>query len=211
MARYKNGINGPVSGKVGTVVAASWRGIDYLRSVSDTRNVKWTEAQVLQRLKMAAVMAWLKPLLVVINIGFQAFREKKTPLNAAVSYHLKEALKGEPPEYEIDFKKAIFSIGVLLVSFVREVLGIGNALLHLKWENGVETAYSAPGDRATFIVYNKARERFVTFENEAVRADGEATLQLPEEFEGDTVHCYMFYVGGKMVSTSSYLGEVVVA
>ncbi|MGY4383626.1 hypothetical protein ACVWYN_000645 [Pedobacter sp. UYP24] len=41
---------------------------------------------------------------------------------------------------------------------------------------------------------------------------GEVNLNLPNSFAGNTVHCWMQYVDqtGTAVSTTAYLGEVVV-
>jgi hypothetical protein len=212
MARYKNGINGPFSGKVGTVVGASWRGIDYVRGVADTSKIKWSERQINQRVLFALVVNWLKPLWSVINLGYQVFQKRKTPLNAAIGYHMKNAVKGEAPNFEIEFSKAIFSIGELLTSLVTGLVALGDAILRINWDNIAESVYNSGSDRAIFVVYNPDKQQFVSFVCSALRADRQVLLQLPNGFAGDGVHCYMFYANekGDKVSTSQYLGEVVV-
>lgn len=212
MARYKDGINGAFRGKVGTVVGASWRGIDYVRTVADTSRIKWSEAQINQRILFALVVNWIKPLWAVINLGYQRYKNRKTPLNAAVGYHMKEAVKGEAPDLEIEFSKAIFSVGELLMSLIKELVALGNAMLRISWDNMAQSVYSCGSDRAIFIVYNPGKQQFISFICSALRADGEAVLQLPIGFAGDAVHCYMFFASekGDMVSTSQYLGEMVV-
>ncbi|WP_262249124.1 DUF6266 family protein, partial [Parapedobacter soli] len=45
MAKFINGANGTFSGKVGSVIGASWRGIHYLRGLAKKSNVPATEAQ----------------------------------------------------------------------------------------------------------------------------------------------------------------------
>lgn len=84
MATYKNGINGAFSGKVGSVVGATCRGITYFRSLPETTNAP-TDKQINQRLKFALVMGWLQPLLNIINIGYQVLAGYKTPMNRGVS------------------------------------------------------------------------------------------------------------------------------
>lgn len=210
MARYKNGVNGAFSGKVGTVIGATCRGIDYMRGLPDLSGVTATKKQLDQRLKFALVMGWLKPLLSLINIGYQVLTGYKTPMNRAVSYHLTEATTGEGPDYRIDFKKAIFSRGELLVSWILEVLCLVNAVLTIKWENGPVSAFSKANDKASFIIYNPVKQEFVTFPDVAVRAEQEISLQLPVVFAGDQVHGWMQYTNadGDAVSTSLYLGEI---
>jgi hypothetical protein len=207
MARYKNGINGAFSGKVGTVVGSSYRGIAYMRSLPETTKPP-TEKQLHQRLKFSVITAWLRPILALINIGFQILTGDKNAMNRAVSYHMKEALIDNGQDVEIDFKKAIFSRGELLVSWILEVLTLVSAVLNIKWDNGPESAF----DKASFIIYNPQKEKFVTFKDAAQRQDKETVLQLPKRFAGDTVHAWMQYTNeaGNMVSTSVYLGQIVV-
>jgi len=211
MARYQNGINGPFSGRVGKVVGANWRGIDYMRTVGSSPK-HWSFAQINQRLRFALAMNWLNPLLALINIGYQQIKIKKTPLNAAVSYHLKHAIRAEGPDYSIDFSKAIFSIGELLISFVREMVSLSDRMLLITWDHMTETIYSSAADKITFIIYSPSCRQFVIFKDEAGRGDMEAVLQLPVTFAGSSVHCYLYFVNaaGDQVSTSLYLGELVV-
>jgi hypothetical protein len=59
MGRIKKGILGGFSGKVGSVVGASWKSIDYIRSLpASVRNPR-TPAQVNQRSKFATVIKFL--------------------------------------------------------------------------------------------------------------------------------------------------------
>jgi len=210
MARYKNGINGPVSGKVGSVIASSWRGVDYVKSVNDVWSKPRTEAQLLQQEILGLVNSWLKPVRDLIWIGFQVFKGTKTPMNAAVSLIMKGAVlivEGRP---EIDFPKVILSRGELQISLVSEIVALADGVLLVKWDNAFPSVFNADGDRATFVVYNPSKKEFVTFPDAAVRADREVRLQLPAGFAGDEVHTYLFYVNeaGDGVSTSQYLGAV---
>ncbi|MES2454487.1 MAG: DUF6266 family protein [Bacteroidota bacterium] len=212
MARYKNGINGPVSGKVGSVVASSWKGIDYVKGLSDPRGKQGTPGQVGARQIFATVSSWLRPLKLLINIGFQNCTEGMTPMNVAISLTLREAVKGLGADREIDFSRAVFSRGDLLISLIEGVTALVAGVLQVMWRDAPASAFCKDTDRATFVFYNPAKEQFVAFEHVALRADGEVVLQLPAEFSGDLVHCYQFYVSeqGDAVSSSQYLGQVLV-
>ena len=212
MGRYKNGINGAFSGKVGNVVGESWRGVDYMRSLPETSKT-FSEKQRNQHFLMGMISGWLKPLKHLIEIGYQIFVTGKTPMNGCVSYHMKHAVDGNSPiEYVINFAKVIFSRGELLVPFIKEVLSLIDAVLHIKWENAGASIFNNDDDRATFVVYNPAKKAFVTFEHVAHRADKEVMLQLPPGYANDTVHCWQHFVNaeGDAVSTTIYLGEVVI-
>lgn len=214
MARYKNGINGPVSGKIGNAVAASWRGIDYLRSLPDTGNKAFSEKQKNQHFLMGLVSSWLKPLKHIIEIGYQAFVSGKTPMNGCVSYHMKNAVNGNSSlEYVIDFAKVILSRGELLIALVKEIIALADAILHIKWDNASTSIFNNDDDKATIVVYNPGKKAFVSFEAVAQRADKEVMLQLPAAYTGDTVYCWQHFVAaqGNAVSTTVYLGQVVIA
>ncbi|WP_276090863.1 DUF6266 family protein [Pedobacter sp. JY14-1] len=212
MAKYKSGIIGPLSGKMGNVVAASWRGVAYLRELPGKSGSKGTARQLEQRFKMALVSGWLRPLRDVIWLGFRSHDEAKTPMNACIGYHLVHALKQDAEGvWVIDFEKAVFSRGELLVSYVTGLTAV-NGLLMVKWMNGTASVFSAPDDRATFVVYSVARRQFVTFEEVCKRIDGEVALRLPDVFAGETLQVWMYYVARerRAVSTTLYLGTVAV-
>lgn len=213
MARYKKGVNGSFKGKLGNVVGASWRGIDYMRVLSEPGSRVFSEKQRNQQFLLGMISSWLKPLKHIIEIGFQVFASGKTPQNGCVSYHMKHAVTGNSPlEYVINFAKVIFSRGELLIPLIKEVLGLIDAILHIKWDNANASIFNNDDDKATIVVYNPAKQAFVSFEDVAQRRDKEVVLQLPAAYTGDNVHCWQHFVnaGGDMVSTSVYLGEVVV-
>ena len=210
MGRLKNGINGPFKGKIGTVVGINWRGEEIVRSAPGLWTKPPTPAQLKQRKVMAMISSWLKPLKELILIGYQVYSGKKTPMNMAISFTMKEALKVEDGVKTIDYPKAVFSRGELIISWIIEILTLVDALVHIKWENTAPSTFNKETDLANFIIYNPVKEQFVTFENMALRSDKEAGLQLPKNFSGDFVHCYMHYVSeaGDSVSTTNYLGEI---
>lgn len=206
MARYKEGLNGPLSGKVGNAIAANWRGIDYLRSNWEVTKPA-SAAQLKQRRKFTVSMGWVKPLISIINIGYRSIKTAKTALNAAVSYHMKHALVAVGADFEIDFSKAIFSIGHLHSSVIKELSLLPDGLVYLSWEDRAETLFNAGNDLATFIIYNPKRRRFITYKDAAMRADAEVMLELPPQSRGCKLHLYMFYARneGDEVSTSVYI------
>ncbi|HWW40457.1 DUF6266 family protein [Pedobacter sp.] len=210
MGRYKNGINGNVSGKIGSVIGSSWKGVPYLKGLHNLSSVPPTEAQLNQRLKLSIVSSWLRPLLSWINIGYQHSVEEKTAMNAAVSYHMKEALVGEGPDFSIDFSKAIFSRGELLISWVKNVFLLLNASVHVVWSNGPLSAFCGASDLANFIVYNSTKGKFLGFKDAAFRSSKEALLRLPVGFVDDVLYGWMHFVSedGGRVSTSVYLGKI---
>lgn len=212
MATYKKGINGPFKGKLGNVVGVTWRGIEVMRSFNETSTKPASEKQLNQRYIFALVNSWLKPLRDLIWVGFQIFKGTRTPMNGAVSLLLNDAVSGNSREnYAIDFARVVLSRGELLISLVKQVLALIEGILRIEWDNPAANAFCRDDDKATIIVYNAAKQKFVTFEAIAERKDKLVELQLPANFAGDALHSWMYYVNtaGDAVSTSVYLGESV--
>lgn len=212
MARYKNGINGPVRGKVGNVVASNWRGVDYLKSLGGPAVKRRSEAQLLQQEIFALVTCWLRPVRELIWLGYQSFKANKTPMNAAISHVIKEAVLIVDGQPKIDFSKVIISRGELLISWVVEVVALTDQIIDIKWENPAGSSLCKPGDKANFLLYSPDRSEFAVYQNQAQRSDQEVRLNLSPGFSGNVVHIYMFYVNeeGDAVGTSQYLGELTV-
>ncbi|WP_316813623.1 hypothetical protein [Pedobacter heparinus] len=67
-----------------------------------------------------------------------------------------------------------------MVSWILEVLCLVNAVLSIKWDSGPASVFCSDDDQASFIIYNPAKEAFVTFTDVATRQEKEAILQLPK-------------------------------
>lgn len=92
MAKYLKGILGPFTGLVGTVVGATWKGIQIMRSRPVKPGGIPTEAQERQRAAFALTMQFLRPIADVLTIGFQAYRDGLTPFNAAFAENIQTPL-----------------------------------------------------------------------------------------------------------------------
>src|SRR5258707_15772915 len=98
MASIKNGILGGFSGTVGTVLGAQGRGIETMRAVPRPRKSKASPAEIAQQAKFSLASGFLQPLKVFLETGFRDFTEKRTGINAALSYTLKIAVAGVSPD-----------------------------------------------------------------------------------------------------------------
>jgi hypothetical protein len=111
MGTINKGILGGFSGKVGTVVGGSWKGIDYMRSKGNNRNLNPTEKQLAQQLKFALIMRFVQPMAALLNTSFRNFAIKMTGINNAFAYNIKNAVTGIYPSFEIDYSLALVSRG----------------------------------------------------------------------------------------------------
>ncbi|MGY3055233.1 hypothetical protein ACVWYG_003448 [Pedobacter sp. UYEF25] len=210
MAIYKKGILGVFSGKVGTVIGASWKGIDYMRSLPKASRKTASTKQQDQRLKFALVTNFFGPVKYLITTGYQTAKGNFTPMNNAVSYHLREAVIGVSPDFTIDFPKVVFSKGELLSPWNAVAAATVAGKVDFSWTDNSTPAMGAALDKAIVIVYNPETNQYLLMENGATRADAEIVVDLPPNFEGDVVHCWMafFAPDDSAASTSVYLGTV---
>ena len=120
MARYKDGINGPFYGKVGSIIGSRWRGIDYIKGLPKLPAKPPTPKQLEMRARFAFVNAWLQPIKPFLNIGFLNYSDKMTAQNAAHSVN-KGAVIGEYPDFGMDHTRVLVSSG--------ELAGVADPLL----------------------------------------------------------------------------------
>ena len=211
MGRIKRGILGGFHGTVGTVVGASWKGIDYMRSKAESIKNPRTRGQVTQRNRFATTLQFLQPITSYIRIGFRPYAVKQTSFNAAMAYNIKNAIVGEYPNFELDYSKALVSRGTLtpvegananvtssgVTFFWRDNSGTGNALLT---------------DMAMPLLFNKDKEEAVFSTAGGKRFEEETTLTGPADWTGSKVEAYLGFISadGKSVATSIYLGKVTI-
>jgi hypothetical protein len=209
MGRIKKGILGGFSGKVGTVVGASWRGVDYMRSLPELSNKPATKAQLAQQNKMTLLRGFLLGLDDIIETCFQNIR-KHTPMNDALSYNLRNTIEGTYPEQSINFQQLLFSKGELMGTWVPKAVSTVSNSIDFSWENGNFTPMRSANDQVTVVVYDPIENQFCKLENAATREEKIVRLILPANFNGHAVHCYIsFYSEGrKIAATNEYLGPV---
>ncbi len=212
MATYEQGILGPFSGKVGTVVGANWRGKNVMRSRPKKSNRVPTEAQQLQREKFTTVTQFLSPLKALLNQYFGQAVTYRSRYNLATSYHLKEAIQQVDESFEIMYNKVMVSKGDLqgLVSPV--ITPLPDSQLKIEWQNNSGQGMATPDDSLLVVLYCPDLNLFETFEQVAIRKDDDVTLTLTPFFEGSEVHCWASFVNvpHKLAASSNYLGKVMI-
>ncbi|HWW39802.1 DUF6266 family protein [Pedobacter sp.] len=214
MGKFLKGILGGFSGKIGNVIGAVWRGVDYMRSLPRKSGKPATEAQLIPRLKMKVVVGFLRSINDLIKLGYQSYKGKQTPMNAAVAFHIDKAITGVYPNLNINFPKVVFSKGRLLRPSAPGVESVTPTKIKFEWLNNAPATGSstAATDMATLLLYNPGKEQFVAAEDVAARSALTFTLDVPAEWIGDDVHAWMSFVGvnRKEVSDSVYVGTTAV-
>ena len=211
MGTIKKGILGGFSGKVGTVVGASWRGIAYMRSLPQKVRNPRTDLQRSQRTKFALALNFLKPMNALLRTGWKLYAHRQSPINAAMSYTLANAISGTYPDYEIDPSKVLISRGTLTPA-ANGSATVASGNIVFSWDDNSGSSNAKQTDRALFAVVNPAKTEAVFDAAGAERTAGTQTIALPNDWAGATVEVYMGFVSedGKEVANSVYLGSFAV-
>lgn len=211
MAKFKQGILGPISGKIGPVIGASWKGISYLRLVPIKKSTPRvpTAAQVAHHQKFSFLTKWLKPLHPYISVGFRSFAKHNTALNMAFSYNFKLVIKGDAPNYEIDHPAFCLSRGTLQGMDNISLQLLTPNTLQLNWINNYNDncMYS---DQLMLVLYNDEIGFTDGFTGGAKRSAKTCTYTFEPQLVDQPFHVYaaMVSVNGNDVSCSQYLGKI---
>ncbi|NRD21520.1 hypothetical protein HNV08_15805 [Winogradskyella eckloniae] len=209
MGKIPQGILGSLSGKVGSIIGGSWKGIDYIRikpaSVANPR----TEGQVNQRNKFTITLEYLQATKDFIKIGYKSFATKKTEFNAAMSYVLNNAVGGIAPNFTIDYSLALLSRGSLsgVLNGTTDLATAGQ--VSFDWDDNSAEGNANATDKAMVLVYNPSKKESISILDGADRTVGSQVVTIPNTYAGDTVELFMAFVSadGTQVSNSVYLGS----
>lgn len=211
MGTIKQGILGGFSGKVGTVIGSSWKGISYMRGQAQHVKNPRSAGQVNQRTKFALVMGFLQPVVPYIRIGYKSQAAKQTEFNAAFSYTIKNAVTGSYPSYALDFTKIVVSKGGLTqVTGATASWNNNSNEVKIDWTDNSGVGNALATDKAMPFIYNKAKGETIYDTAGATRTTHTQSLTVPNDWEGDKVEVYLGMVSedSKEVADSIYLGEV---
>ncbi|MGH2646003.1 MAG: DUF6266 family protein, partial [Ginsengibacter sp.] len=161
MGTINKGILGGFSGKVGSVVGGSWKGIDYMRSKGNNRNADPTDKQLAQQQKFALVMRFLQPMTSLLSVTFRDFAIRMTGINNAFAYNIKNAVTGVYPSFTIDYALALVSRGDLPNVLGPSVTSGVGSILTFSWTDNSGTGSAKPTDEAIFVAFCPALKQAV--------------------------------------------------
>ena len=211
MGTIKQGILGGFSGKVGTVVGSSWKGLSYMRGQAQSVKNPRTAKQMAQRDKFALALSFIRPIQSFIKVGFKTYAVHQSEFNAAMSYTLKNAIKGTYPSFTIDFAQAMVSRGSLAKPLNIQKQNNDNEIA-VSWQDNSGTANALDTDFAMLMAYNADKGEAVYDMTSTCRGDEGSSLRYPSDWVGDTVHVYLAFVSedGTLVSDSEYVGSMTI-
>lgn len=211
MGVIKQGILGPFSGKVGTVVGAIWKGIGTIRALPASVANPRTEGQVNQRTKFTAVVEFLQPSLAFVQQGFRFYAKGMSAYNAAQSYILKNAITGTSPNFSVDYANALVSRGKL-EGVQGGLAAEESGSVTVTWTDNSAIGNARPDDKVMLLIYNTTQaDAKSVLEDAAVRETATISTSVTAT-SGDILQVYLAFqsADGSMVSNSKYVGPVTV-
>lgn len=212
MARLPKGIFGPLYGKLGPVVGATWNGIPYVRSKPKKKRKKRTvktEAQIANEARFKFVNRWMVPFHPYMMIGFGNFPIDKPPVSMALSLNYRQIVIGSYPDFNIDYSKVVLSVGDL-PGLAQPVIAFSAPdTLELTWVQsvGVATAFD---DQLMLVLYSRELELADGFIGGVKRASGKCSFQFVEQMIGKALDVYISVtsLNRKGIANSIYLGRM---
>lgn len=213
MGIYRNGILGPFSGTVGSVVGSSFRGESVMRSRPRKSNRVASELQVIQRSKFAKTIQFLTPAKSIISYYFGVPAGVKSRFNLATSYHIQNAVTYANEVSTILYDKVVYAKGSLLSPQNLICETVSGAKLQLKWNDNSAQAGTKATDELMVVVLDTELNEYEFFLNAAQRSATEVIIQLPPYLSGAQVHVYAFMASAdaKSNSTSQHLGSFILS
>jgi hypothetical protein len=210
MAIVKNGI---ISGKVGNLIGYNNNGVQAFRAMPKKSNRPPTLVQLAQRMRFGTMVHFLAPLKHLTSKGYGNPKATRSQSAQCVGYNFKHAIKGTFPDMEIDYSEIVITTGKLCPVAHGEAFSDRGGCINFSWVESTRSGMHGATDNAIPVVFNPSKNRYEFIRTTSDRASQCAVLNIPLEFSGDTLHCWLIFISpnGKEFSTSCYLGTVTVA
>ncbi|HEY4150702.1 MAG TPA: DUF6266 family protein [Chitinophagaceae bacterium] len=209
MGRLTIGINGPVQGRIGTVIGSSWKGVPYVKGPYKKQTGKAPEGEARNQSKFAMAHYWLKPLKAFLREGFKGYAKLVEGFNAAKSYLLLHAFEGVAPSIAINPALVKVSSGVLPLPGNIVVSKTAAGQLSFTWDTVAGQVQNSK-DQVMMLAYDVEHGKAYYNTLGEMRRAGADTLHT-DPTSGKTYHVYCAFVAADRSgqSDSVYLGTIV--
>lgn len=210
MGTIRNGGNGAFSGKAGSFIGSTWKGISYIKGIPKLVKRPGSLKQMDQRRRFAVVAQFLTPIKDILRFGFKTQMSHRTSAyNIAIQHALNHAVVGSYPDYEIDPSQILVSKGSL--EFPSDLLlDVSTAgQISFSWLGNVNQTNAFVDDKLHLLMYNRDRGLFMVYDPIGLRGDLAAQIVIPSNFSGQVVDVYAFFQdrAESRCSNSIYAGQ----
>jgi len=151
-----------------------------------------TKAQLSQRAKLALVNRGLSPLNKVIREGY---RNNSGAYRSLVSKTIREFVVGEYPNFSIDYSKIQIAEGrLLLPEHISTSFNPDSNQVNINWdtEQTIPSKWWGVDDLVHFVIFNANTLMAFTSPGIVKRTAGTATVELPNGWGPENIHCWMY-------------------
>lgn len=206
MGIFKNGLFGGISGRVGNIVGASWKGVEYVRSLPAIRVDPKTKKQIKQRNKMSVTMEFMKTVTPYVRVGFQMYvTDSLTAFNAAMSFNMKNAISTDADNVSLDYSKVMVSRGPLFITpNIKAERATGKIII--TWDKTLSED-AKRSDQLMVVAYNSFKQQSVYDLNAGKRSLSLTSIEIPLDWKKDKIEVYVAFkdAEGGVVSDSIYV------
>ena len=191
MGRILQGILGGFSGKVGPVVGASWKGIEYMRSYVKPANPQ-SDSQVVQRAKFSAIVALARDVLSsLLNTYWDPFLSSMSGFNRFIQVNI-GTLDGS---YELGVTSKM-ALGTLEgVELITGTYDTGDGETVVTWSQ-TTVGNGALTDSVGLVVYDPDSANLTVYTPVVTRDDESITVTAKTGLTATAVIVYLFFYRG---------------
>ena len=188
MGKYNQGILGPFSGKVGSVVGSSWKGVNYIKSLPGP-NASNTEAQQKQRSRFKSVVSLASSLMEsLIRPVWNLVGGKMTGYNLFVKTNMPAFDESGALVNYSDFHASMGALPLPENLNIQDDADVVSGI-ELSWKDDSATGVGNADDKLHLLVMTP--ERVHILNTASVRSDQSAEITLP--VAAGNVHVYAFF------------------
>lgn len=209
MAKQKHGINGPLSGKIGPVVAASWKGIPVLRArPSKSKSKKGSPKQIAQQKRFAMAAKLVQPFAELFPICFETGVGEGYK-NQAMRFLLRTSIYGVYPKLAVDYSTVTLSRGSLPKAVGAQVSSTSKGQVKFSWNDNSHMGSASVKDQVILIIYSEELKEAQFSVSSGTRKDKKAMLKN-NYFSGKKVHTWISFLASnkKDAADSVYTGVI---
>lgn len=211
MATAKNGIFGPISGKIGNTYYYLRNGKQELRAARHKQQTPRSQKQLANEQRMALLSPFLNLVKLYVRVGFEltAKIDGNLPAQAAKSYNLKNAIKGEYPNQEINYPAVRLSEGNLAEPLNAMIESTANGF-KFSWDYDPSDLNGSPYDRTMLMAWFPEKKLFFQIIDGAQRDAQEDFLAIQPALKGLYAETYISFITDDraQISNSVYTGRI---
>lgn len=210
MAYMRKGLLGPFTGKIGGMIGYFMNGKQCVRKATQKITGPPSMEQTIQREKFSMMTRFLAPLRPFMNEVHKYIYRNENRYYKLFSLNYHEALKGDYPDFFIDFRNVILTTGSLSGIYQTQVSCNKQAALDFHWiNNSGDYSHAHHWDSLYLGFYDEYTKCWEFMINVAAREDEFVTIDMGFH-RGNCLHVYAGFISEdkRRITNSKYLGAI---